>query len=211
MVLTEEWKTTIISPWWQWAQTRSPSNLSTDNPRSRPKPLSQYNKSKLRWSNLLCHFQSSKEDWESKYLKEDWASEKSACKSFPIRKTSQTKLLVESRTRESDFQKSTCKSASTSWETESRLYLNIFIRVTLFKMKWSFTLMTSVPNTLPFLSFLKVTYSWCDRGVRLENHFLFPIMCHEQPESISHLSSRPLSITYKRWEKVDDSVLGLVR
>jgi hypothetical protein len=36
----------------------------------------------------------------------------------------------------------------------------------------------------------------CDRGVRLENHFLFPIMCHEQPESMSHLSSRPPSSTY---------------
>jgi hypothetical protein len=33
-------------------------------------------------------------------------------------------------------------------------------------------------------------------GVRLENHFLFSVMCHEQPESMSHLSSRPSSSTY---------------
>jgi hypothetical protein len=32
--------------------------------------------------------------------------------------------------------------------------------------------------------------------VRLENHFLFPVMCLEQPESMSHLFSRPPSITY---------------
>jgi hypothetical protein len=71
--------------------------------------------------------------------------------------------------------------------------------------------MMSVPSTLPFLSSPKVTYSLCDRGVRLENHFLFLIMCHEQPESMSHMSSKPPSITYIGREKVDGSVLGLVR
>jgi hypothetical protein len=30
-------------------------------------------------------------------------------------------------------------------------------------------------------------------------------------ESMSHVSSKPLSITYTGWEKVDGSVLGLVR
>jgi hypothetical protein len=61
------------------------------------------------------------------------------------------------------------------------------------------------------LSSSKVTYSLCDRGVRLENHFLFLLMCHEQPESMSHMSSKPLFITYIGQERVDDSVLGLVR
>jgi hypothetical protein len=46
------------------------------------------------------------------------------------------------------------------------------------------------------LSSTKVTYSLCDRGVRLENYFLFLIMCLEQPESMSHLFSRPPSNTY---------------
>jgi hypothetical protein len=127
----------------------------------------------------------------------DWASEKSAWKTFPIRETPQTKLLAESRTRESDFQKSICKWASTSWEIESKLYLNLSTRATSFKVKWSFTLTTPVPSTLPLLSSPNVTYSLCDRGVRLENHLLFPVMCHKQPESMSHLSSRPPSITYK--------------
>jgi hypothetical protein len=36
-------------------------------------------------------------------------------------------------------------------------------------------------------------------------------MCREQPESMSHLSSKPPFITYTGQEKVDDSVLGLVR
>jgi hypothetical protein len=47
--------------------------------------------------------------------------------------------------------------------------------------------------------------------MRLENHFLIPVMCHEQPESMSHLSSKPPSITYIGREKVNGSVLGLVR
>jgi hypothetical protein len=70
--------------------------------------------------------------------------------------------------------------------------------------------MTRVLNTLPFLSSPKVTYSLCDRGVRLENHFLFLVMCLKQPESMSHVFSRPPSITYIRQEEVDDLVLGLV-
>jgi hypothetical protein len=61
------------------------------------------------------------------------------------------------------------------------------------------------------LSSPKVTYSLCDRGVRLENHFLFPVMSHKQPESMSHMSSKPPSITYTGREKVDGSMLGLVR
>jgi hypothetical protein len=36
----------------------------------------------------------------------------------------------------------------------------------------------------------------CDRGVRLENHFLFSVMCCEQPEFMSHMSFKPPSITY---------------
>jgi hypothetical protein len=71
--------------------------------------------------------------------------------------------------------------------------------------------MMLVPSTLLFFSPPKATYSLCDRGVRLENHFLFPVMCHEQPESMSHVSSKPPSITYIGRKKVDGSVLGLVR
>jgi hypothetical protein len=61
------------------------------------------------------------------------------------------------------------------------------------------------------LSSPKVAYFLCDRGVRLENHFLFTVMCQEQPESMSHVSCKPPSITYIGREKVDGSVLGLVR
>jgi hypothetical protein len=32
--------------------------------------------------------------------------------------------------------------------------------------------------------------------VRLENYFLFPVMCHEQLKSMSHVSSKPPCITY---------------
>jgi hypothetical protein len=49
------------------------------------------------------------------------------------------------------------------------------------------------------------------QGSELENHFLFSVMCLEQLKSMSHLFSRPLSITCIRREKVDGSVLGLVR
>jgi hypothetical protein len=47
-------------------------------------------------------------------------------------------------------------------------------------------------------------------GVRLENHFLSPVMCREQPESINHMFSNPPSFMYIEQEKVDGSVLGLV-
>jgi hypothetical protein len=64
---------------------------------------------------------------------------------------------------------------------------------------------------LTLLVIPKITYSLCDRGVRLENHFLFTVMGREQLESMSHVSSKPPSITYTGREKVDGSVLGLVR
>jgi hypothetical protein len=73
---------------------------------------------------------------------------------------------------------------------------SIYPQERLIKVKQSFTLMTSVASTLPFLSSSKVTYSLCGRGVRLENHFLFLVICVEQPESMSHVSSKPPSITY---------------
>jgi hypothetical protein len=40
---------------------------------------------------------------------------------------------------------------------------------------------------------------------------MFPIMCFEQLESMSHMFSKPLSITYIGREEVDGSVLRLVR
>jgi hypothetical protein len=91
------------------------------------------------------------------------------------------------------------------------LYLNISIRATSFKVKKSFILITLILSILPFLLSLKITYSLCDRGVSLENYFLSPIMCHEQLESMSHLSSKPPSNTDIGREEVDDSMLGLVR
>ena len=147
-VLTGEWGTAIILPWRQEAQTKSLSNLSKGNPRSRPKPLSQHNKLKLRWPNLLCHFQSSEEDYEIKHLKEDWADEKLAWKIFSMWEMSQICLPEESRACESELRKSILKLASQSWEIKSRLYLNLSTRATSFKVKWLFTLMMPVPNTL---------------------------------------------------------------
>jgi hypothetical protein len=44
--------------------------------------------------------------------------------------------------------------------------------------------------------------------VRLENHIATPVMRYEQPESMSHVFSKPLSITYIGREGVDGSVLG---
>jgi hypothetical protein len=49
------------------------------------------------------------------------------------------------------------------------------------------------------------------QGSEAGEPFLFLIMCHEQPESMSHVSSKHPSITYTGRENVDDSVLGLVR
>jgi hypothetical protein len=77
------------------------------------------------------------------------------------------------------------------------LYLNLSTRVTSFKVNQSFTLMMPIPSTLPFLSSPKVIYSLCNRGVRLENHFLFPVMCREQSEFMTHVSSKHPSIISK--------------
>jgi hypothetical protein len=51
--------------------------------------------------------------------------------------------------------------------------------------------MIHVPSTLPFLSSPKVTYSLFERGVRLENYFLSPVMYCEQSEF-----SKPPSVAY---------------
>jgi hypothetical protein len=48
-------------------------------------------------------------------------------------------------------------------------------------------------------------------GVRLENHLASMVMCREQPESINHMFSNLPSFIYIEQEKVDDSMLGLVR
>src|SRR6266511_1510638 len=47
--------------------------------------------------------------------------------------------------------------------------------------------------TLPRPLSPKVMYSLCITGVRLENHLVFPVLCREQPESMSHMSSTPPS------------------
>jgi hypothetical protein len=48
-------------------------------------------------------------------------------------------------------------------------------------------------------------------GVSLENDLVTLVMCREQPESINHMFSNPLSSTYIAQEEVDCSMLGLVR
>jgi hypothetical protein len=113
IVLTGQWDDVIILPWRQGEQTKLLSNLSKGNPQSRPKPLSRHNKLKLRWPNLLCHFQSSDEDWEIKHFIEDWENEKSAWKTFLRREMPQTSLQEESRTCKPGLRKRTSKSAST--------------------------------------------------------------------------------------------------
>jgi hypothetical protein len=45
----------------------------------------------------------------------------------------------------------------------------------------------------------------------LENHLASPVMCQEQPESINHMFSNLPSFIYIEREKVDGSVLGLVK
>jgi hypothetical protein len=44
--------------------------------------------------------------------------------------------------------------------------------------------------------------------VRLENHIVTLVMRHEQPESISHVFSKPPSNTYMGPEEVEGSVLA---
>jgi hypothetical protein len=62
-----------------------------------------------------------------------------------------------------------------------------------------------IPLVIP-----KVAYSFYDRGVRLDKYFLSSVMCHEQPESIRYVFSKPPSISYIGWEEIDGSMLELV-
>jgi hypothetical protein len=94
------------------------------------------------------------------------------------------------------FAKENIQISINKMRDSKRLYLNLSTSGTSFKVKCLFTLMTHVPSTLPFFSSPKVTYSFGERGVRLGNDFLSPIMCREQSESINHLFSRPPYITY---------------
>jgi hypothetical protein len=118
-VLTREWEAMIILSWWQGAQTRLLSNLSKGNPRCRPKPLSRHNS---RSSDDLISYATSKAQKKidrSNTSQKTEHKKKSAWKTLVKRVIPQTRLLEESRT---------------SWETESRLYLNLSTRVTSFKV-----------------------------------------------------------------------------
>src|SRR5579859_918700 len=57
----------------------------------------------------------------------------------------------------------------------------------------SFTLMDPNDLTLSHPLSPKVMYSLRITGVRLENQYELLVMCHEQPESMSEMSSRPSS------------------
>jgi hypothetical protein len=67
------------------------------------------------------------------------------------------------------------------------------------------------PKHLTLLIILKSHILLVLQGSEAGEPFLFPVMCREQPESMSHVSSKPPSITYIGREGVDGSVLGLVR
>jgi hypothetical protein len=124
---------------------------------------------------------------------------KNSLKKLPNVRNATNKITTRIMNFRTRFMKNKCPNQHQQVERQiidNRLYLNFFTSATSFKVKWLFTLMTLVPSTLPFLSSLKVTYSLRERGVRLENHFLSPVMCLEQLESINHLFSRTPSITY---------------
>jgi hypothetical protein len=57
-----------------------------------------------------------------------------------------------------------------------------------------------------------VMYNFSFTGVRLENHFLSPVMCREHPESINQMFSKPPACSQKQErERASDSTLGLAQ
>src|SRR6266542_1242611 len=95
--------------------------------------------------------------------------------------------------REKPFLKRTSRPSLSNRETENKFKCKESTKATSLNTKPSFTLIEPTDLTLLRPLSLKVMYSLCITGVRLENHLVFPIMCREQPESMSHMSSRPPS------------------
>jgi hypothetical protein len=68
--------------------------------------------------------------------------------------------------------------------------------------KTSLTQMVPWESTLPLLLSLNVMYSLHYTRSRLENHFELLVMWREQPESMSHVFSRPpYCINRKTWDE----------
>jgi len=61
------------------------------------------------------------------------------------------------------------------------------------RTKLSLTRTVLGESTLPLLLSPKVMYSLPCMGSRLENHLELPVMWREQPESMSHVFSKPPS------------------
>src|SRR5579859_44693 len=95
--------------------------------------------------------------------------------------------------REKPFLKRTSKPSSRSCETKSKLKCKESTKTTSFNTNPSFTLTDPTDLTFPRPLSLKVMYSLHITGVRLENQRELPVMCREQPESMSQMSSRPPS------------------
>src|SRR5579859_6156179 len=95
--------------------------------------------------------------------------------------------------QEKPFLKRTSKPSSRSCETKSKLKCKELTKMTSLNTNPSFTLMDPIDLTLPRPLSPKVMYSLRITGVRLENQRELPVMCREQPESTSQMSSRPPS------------------
>jgi hypothetical protein len=200
-VLTEELDAAIILPWRQGEQTKLLSNLSKVNPQSRPKPLSQHKSQSL--DDLISY-----------------ATSKAQTKTEGSNTSQKIEQMRNQRQRL--FRGEKCHKQACQKNQELANWLaKENIQISIDKLRDREQIILELIHKNDIIScftgewgwrlYPKVTYSLCDRGVRLENHFLFSVMCLEILESISHLFSRPLSITYIEWEKVDGSVLGLVR
>jgi len=192
------WEAATIFPWRQGWQTKSFSNFNLGNPRIKSSELNLASKSKLKWPSLLCHFQSSEEDPTTKHREEPKEWEKSARKTQPKGTIWQTRFQWESRTWDKPVLKRTLKPSWRSCETKSKFKFKFKTKATSFKTKLSLTWMVPRDSTLPLLLSPNVMYSLHCTGSRLENYFELPVMWREQPESMSHMFSRPSSCINRR-------------
>jgi hypothetical protein len=170
--------------------------MSKSNPRRRPKSLSQHKRSKLQVTKSPMPLPELKRRLRNQTLHRYLSKRKIILKNLPNARNTTSKVtagIMNFRTR---FAKKNAQININKLRDREQINLNFFTSASSFKVKWLFTLMTLAPNILPFLSSPKVTYSLCERGVRPEYHFLSLVMCIEQLESINHLFSMSLSITY---------------
>jgi hypothetical protein len=108
----------------------------------------------------------------------------------------QARLPEESRTRELVLRKKHIQISINKLRDKEQIILELVHKSDIIQGEVIIYLDDTGIKQLILLVIPKVTYSFCNRRVRLDKYFLSSVMCREQPESIRHVLSKPPSISY---------------